>query len=92
MYDSDSPLQAYGSTLPKGLTAFFKAEIGGTVGIEVTYHLQHSFLIKVRLSLQGLLTEIPSIYSVVKALPPPQSDLVACNLVAIQFDLPSMTL
>ena len=94
-YDSDSPLQAYGGTLPKGLTAFFKAEIGGTVGIEVTYAqklLEFKIPTDVALSLQGLLSEIPSISSVVKALPSPLSDLLACNLVAFRFDPPTSTL
>ena len=94
-YDSDSPLQAYGGTLPKGLTAFFKAEVGGTEGIEVTYAqrlLNFKVPSNVDLSLQGLLSEIPNINSVVRALPSPLSDLLACNLVAIRFDPPSKTL
>ena len=94
-YDSDSPLQAYGGTLPKGLTAFFKAEIGGVAGIEVTY-AQNRLVFKVpsdvSLSLEKLLSEVPNMNAVVKGLPSPLSDLLACNLVAIRFDPPSKTL
>ena len=94
-YDSDSPLQAYGGTLPKGLTAFFKTEIGGVDGIEVTYAqnlLDFKVPSDVSLSLEGLLSEIPKMSAVVKGLPSPLSDLLACNLVAIRFDPPSKTL
>jgi len=94
-YDSDSPLQAYGGTLPKGLTGFFKAEIGGVGGIEVTYAqnlLDFKVPSDVSLSLEKLLSQIPSISTVVKGLPSPLSDLLACNLVAIRFDPPSKTL
>ena len=87
-YDSDSPLQAYGGTLPKGLTAFFKTKIGGVGGIEVTYAqkvLDFKIPSDVSLSLERLLSEIPNMNSVVKGLPSPLSDLLACNLVAIRF-------
>ena len=94
-YDSDSPLQAYGGTLPKGLSGFFKAEIGGVGGIEVTYAqnlLDFKVPSDVSLSLEKLLSEIPSMSAAVKSLPSPLSDLLACNLVAIRFDPPSKTL
>ena len=94
-FDSDSPLQEYGSAIPKGLTAYFKAEINGHVGIEVTYAekiLDFKVPDKAGLSLQGLLSEIPSISTAIKSTPSPISDLLACNLKAIRFDTSSKTL
>ena len=94
-FDSDSPLQEYGSAIPKGLTAYFKAEINGRVGIEVTYAeklLDFKVPDKAGLSLQGLLSEIPSISTAIKSIPSPISDLLACNLKAIRFDASSKTL
>ena len=92
---ADSPLQAYGGTIPQGLTAYFKAEIGATVGIEVTY--AESILdIKVPdgkiLSLQALLSQIPSLYDALKKIPSPLSDLLACELRALRIDPKSKTL
>ena len=87
-YDSDSPLQAYGDTLSKGLIAYFKAEIGGIEGIEVTYAqkvLGFKVPSNVNLSLQELFSEVPNMNAVVKALPSPLSDLLACNVVVIRF-------
>ena len=94
-YASDSPLQKYGGTIPRGLTAYFKANIGGTVGIEVTYAqklLDFNVPTGSSLSLQALLSEIPKINAIVKGLPSPLSDLLACKLKAIRFDPPSKTL
>ena len=88
-FDSDSPLQEYGNTIPKGLMAYFKVQIGGTFGIEVTYKenlLKFLVPTSIKLSLSSLLSEIPSISSVVKALPSPISDLLASELKAIRFD------
>ena len=88
-FDSESPLQAYGDTLPKGLTAYFKVQIGGSFGIEVRYAdklLNFAVSSNSSLSLSNLLSEIPSISSVVKELPSPISDLLASKLEAIRFD------
>ena len=93
--DSGSPLQVYGDTLPQGVTAFFKVQIGGKTGIEVAYQDKLiNFVIppEVSLSLSDLLSEIPSISSVVRALPSPMSDLLASNLDAMQFDPTTKTL
>ena len=87
-FDSESPLQAYGNILPIGLTAYFNVQIGGSFGIEVRYAdklLDFAISSKVDLSLSNLLSEIPSISSVVKALPSPISDLLASKLEAIRF-------
>ena len=110
MFDSGSPLQVYGDTLPKGVTAFFKVQIGGKTGIEVTVsenptlgqqrnrreegYQVINFVIppEVSLSLSDLLSEIPGISSVVKALPSAISDLLASILVAMQFDPTTNTL
>ena len=94
-FDSGSPLQVYGDTLPKGVTAFFKVQIGGKTGIEVAYQdkmIKFVIPTQVSLSLSGLLSEIPSIGSVVKALPSPISDLLASDLEAMQFDPTTKTL
>ena len=92
--DNDSPLQAYGGTMPKGLTAYFKGEIGA-VGIEVTY--AESILdIKVPddkiLSLQALLSQIPSLNDAMQKIPSPLSNLLACELRALRIDPTSKTL
>ena len=89
MYGSSSPLRAYGVALPKGLTAFFKVQIGGITGIEVTYEqklIKFTIPTKVSLSLSGLLSEIPSISSVVRALPSPMSDLLSSKLTSMRFN------
>ena len=94
IFDSESPLQAYEDTLPKGLTAYFKVMIGGSFGIEVTYSnklLDFAIPKDISLSLTNLLSEIPSISSVVKALPSPISDLLASELKAIRFDTTTKT-
>ena len=88
-FESDSPLQEYGSTIPKGLTAYFKVQIGGRFGIEVTYAdklLDFVVPKSVSLSLRNLLSEIPSISSVIKKLPSPISDLLGSELKAMRFD------
>ena len=93
-FDSESPLQVYEETLPKGLTAYFKVTIGGSFGIEVTYSnklLDFAVPKDISLSLTNLLSEIPSISSVVKALPSPISDLLASELEAIRFDTTTKT-
>ena len=93
-FDSESPLQAYGDTLPKGLTAYFKVQIGGSFGIEVKYAdklLHFAVPPDISLSLTNLLSEIQSINSVVKSLPSPISDLLASELKAIQFDTTTKT-
>ena len=95
IFDHGSPLQAYGSTLPQGLTAYFKTEIGGVTGIEVTYAeklIDFNIPTSVSLSLKGLLSEIPKLSEVVKGLPSPLSDLLACNLKSIRFNPPTRTL
>ena len=87
-YDSDSPLKYYKSTIPRGLTAYFKAEIGGKQGIEITYSqrlLECTVPKGKKLSLQGLLSEIPKMGSFMKALPSPLSDLLASELVMFRF-------
>ena len=94
-FDSGSPLQVYGDTLPKGVTAFFKVQIGGKTGIEVAYQdnlINFAIPPEVRLSLSDFFSEIPSISSVVRALPSPMSDLLASNLHAMQFDPTTKTL
>ena len=88
-FDSDSQLQEYGKAIPKGVTAVFKAEIGGKIGIEVTYAekvLDFSIPPTTSLTLQGLLSEIPTFEDAVKALPSPISDLLTCKLEAIRYD------
>ena len=87
-YDSDSPLKYYKNTIPRGLTAYFKAEIGGKQGIEITYTqrlLECTVPKGKKLSLQGLLSEIPKMGSFMKALPSPLSDLLASELVMFRF-------
>ena len=88
-FDSDSQLQEYGKAIPKGVTAVFKAEIGGKIGIEVTYAEKVLDLLippTTSLTLQGLLSEIPTFEDAVKALPSPISDLLTCKLEAIRYD------
>ena len=88
-FDPDSELQEYGKAIPKGLTAVFKAEIGGKFGIEVTYAekvIDFSVPPATSLTLQGLLSEIPSFEEAVKGLPSPISDLLSGKLEAIRYD------
>ena len=88
-FNPDDPLQIYGDTLPKGVTAYFEVQIGGKTGITVSYadsKLQFEVPQKVGLSLSDLLSEMPSISSVVNALPSPISDLRTTTLQAMDFD------
>ena len=94
-FSSDSPLQAYGGTIPQGLTGYFKADIAGVVGIKVSYvqkMLDFKVPTGVSLSLQALLSQIPKISKVVKGLPSPLSDLLACNIKTLSFDPPTKKL
>ena len=88
-FESDSPLQEYGSTIPKGLIAYFNMQIAGRFGIEVTYADRLlDFLIpkNVSLSLANLLSEIPSMSPLINKLPSPISDLLGSELKAMKFD------
>ena len=94
-FDPESPLRAYGATLPEGAMAIFKTEIGGAEGIEVTYTqsvLDFKVPSNVELSLRQLLSEIPSINLKVKSLPSPLRDLLACDVVTICFKPRTTTL
>ena len=87
-FESDSQLQKYESTIPKGLKAHFKVQIGGKFGIEVSYADKLlDFVVPkgVNLSLNNLLSEIPSISSVIKKLPSPICDLLGSKLKAMRF-------
>ena len=80
-FNPGGPLQAYGTMLPKGVTASFEVQIGGKLGIAVTYRdkkLKFVIPSKISLSLSDLLSEIPNLGSVIRALPfsPQQSTLV----------------
>ena len=91
-FESDSPLQEYGSTIPKGLKADFKVQIGGKFGIEVTYAdklLDFVVPKSVNLSLSNLLSEIPRISDVIKKLPSPICDLLGSELKAMSFNTSS---
>ena len=88
-FSSDSSLQVYRNTLPKGLTAHFEVKIGGKRGI--TVNLKQKMLVfelprSIDLSLNDLLSEMPSISSVVNSLPSPMRDLSKTSLRAMQFD------
>ena len=94
-FDPDGPLQMYGDTLPKGVTAHFEVQIGGKTGIAIVYQakkLQFNLPKNIGLSLSDLLSELPSISSVVNALPPPISDLRTTALLGIDFDIDTRTL
>ena len=94
-FNPDGPLQVYGDTLPKGVTAEFEVQIGGKTGIAVTYRDgQLEFVVpsKVSLSLNDLLSQIPDIASVVRDLPSPISDLLSTSLQALDFDATTKTL
>ena len=94
-FDPDGPLQVYGDTLPKGVTAEFEVQIGGKTGIAVTYRdEQLKFVVptKVSLSLSNMLSEIPDLSSVVRDLPSPISDLLSTSIQALDFDATTKTL
>ena len=94
-FNPDGPLQVYGDTLPKGVTAEFEVQIGGKTGIKVTYRDgQLKFVVpsKISLSLNDLLSQIPDIASVVRDLPSPISDLLSTSLQALDFDATTKTL
>ena len=88
-FDPDGPLQVYGDTLPNDVTAHFEVQISGKSGIIVTYQdgqLEFVVPTKVSLSLNELLSEIPGLSSVVRALPSPMSDLLSTSVQAFNFD------
>ena len=94
-FNPGGPLQAYGTMLPKGVTASFEVQIGGKLGIAVTYRdkkLKFVIPSKISLSLSDLLSEIPNLGSVIRALPAPLSNLLSCSLQAMDFDASSKTL
>ena len=94
-FNEDSPLHIYSNTLPKGVTAHFEVQIGGKMGISVTYEdkvLQFVTPENISLSLSDLLSEIPSISSAVNTLPSPIGDLRTATLQAMDFDVPTKTL
>ena len=94
-FKADGPLQAYSDTLPGGVTAHFEVQIGGKTGIAVSYNdKQLDFVIPedIDLTLSDLLSEMPSISSVVNTLPPPMSDLRTTSLQAMDFDVTTKTL
>lgn len=89
-FNEDGPLQKYSDTLPKGVTAHFEVQIGGKTGIIVSYEdkvLDFVIPDDIDLTLNDLLSEIPSISSVVNSLPPPISDLRTTTLEAMDFDV-----
>ena len=94
-FQSDSPLLEYDRSLPKGLTAYFKIDIGRYRGIEVTYAkglLDFNVPPASGLTLKALLSEIPGIDRATDSLPSPISDLLASRLTAIRFDKTTITL
>ena len=95
-FTPNGPLQKYGGTLPKGVTAHFEVQIGGKTGIAVSYEANKLMFVpppKVGLSLSDLLSEMPAaISSVVNSLPSPLSDLQTATISAIDFDAATKTL
>ena len=94
-FNPDGPLHTYGTTLPKGVTAHFEIQIAGKTGVTVTYQnkiLEFMISPNCTLSFSDLLSEIPKISSVIKALPSPISDLLSSSLKAIDFDITTKTL
>ena len=95
VFDPDGPLQVHGDTLPRGLTADFEVKISGKTGITVTYQdekLKFAVPSNVSLSLSDLLSQIPALSSVVRALPSPMSDLLPASIQAFDFDATTKTL
>ena len=88
-FDSDGPLHTYGTTLPKGVTAHFEVQIAGKIGVTVSYQKKKLVFVipsKTSLSFSDLLSEIPSLNSVMKALPSPLDDILSSRLLAMDFD------
>ena len=95
VFSRDSPLKAYRNTLSNGVTAHFEVEIGGKTGIAVTFKEKMlTFVLpqRIGLSLSDLLSEMPSISSVVNSLPSPMSELRTTTLRALDFDANTKTL
>ena len=89
------PLQKYGDTLPKGVTAHFEVQIGGVTGISVTYEAKKLTFVppKTGLSLSQLLSDMPAaIATVVNSLPSPLADLRTATITSIDFDATTKTL
>ena len=94
-FDPDGPLHTYGTTLPKGVTAHFEVQIAGKVGVRVSYQKKKLYFVipsKVSLSFSDLLSEIPSLSSVMKGLPSPLDDILSSRLLAMDFDATTKTL
>ena len=94
-FNPDGPLHTYGTTLPKGVTAHFEVQIAGKIGVTVSYQKKKlDFVIpsKISLSFSDLLSEIPSLSSVMKALPSPLDDILSSRLLAMDFDAATKSL
>ena len=88
-FDPDGPLHTYGTTLPKGVTAHFEVQIAGKIGVAVSYQKKKLVFVipsKISLSFSDLLSEIPSLNSVMKSLPSPLDDILSSRLLAMDFD------
>ena len=88
-FEPDGPLHTYGTTLPKGVTAHFEVQIAGKIGVAVSYQKKKLVFVipsKISLSFSDLLSEIPSLSSVMKALPSPLDDILSSRLLAMDFD------
>ena len=85
MITSNSPLTAFGTTLPKGISAYFTANIGG-IGTNGMY-LQNNLLLKPLsfFSLQTLLSQHPSLH-VLNSVPLIGTDVVNALISSILFD------
>ena len=82
---SNSPLTAFGTTLPKGISAYFTANIDG-IGTNGMY-LQHNLLFKPisYFSVQTLLSQHPSLH-VLNSVPLIGTDVVNALISSILFD------
>ena len=93
-FATGSQLQKYGNTLPQGVTAHFEVQIGGKTGVLVSYKAGKLRFVppKLGLLLSDLLSELPSISSVVNSLPSPISDLRATTIASLDFNTTTKTL
>ena len=95
LFDSDSPLKAYVRGIPEGTTAHMNVVVGGCLEVELMYvnkELMFSVPYKCKLTLTNLISEIPVMKTIVNALPPPISDLLASDVKSILFDPPTKLL
>ena len=95
LFGEESPLLAYGDTLPAGVTSRFDLDIGAVKGAVAEFYngmLAFQLPESVDFSLQNLASEIPGISDALQALPPQISSILSAKISSFAFNSTSKDL